>query len=938
MATPIGSKLRFIEPDRIEPFAVIAESFTDLAEILWISALQLAVRSGPGQPVRVGCVDLLNATFTPVPHRLTHNFNFILRPSDGSLLAWDQYGRLLMWDAPDFLTARELIGQPITDAGFMSAAVSSNGQRFGFVGNRGTPSQVHEIGAGNTVIVGSLNQDEVYTSCFNFRGDKLFCGTNQGLLYFPLPGTAPTGLSEGHGSIQYLCRFGLGQLLAISENSGELLLVDAIEGRIIERRQDLRHAARGLAADPFGRFVAICSEASIIDVWDIKDRRIAAVLKTASGGSRSCAFSPDGQMLAAPAPGGGIGLYALFGDPPPQLVELFQQNSRSSQEQATIPPHVHEPEPIDMPKSAVAEPVVSVPGAASDTGTVDTLNYGHYGMALANLVESPETNLPLVIGLLGPWGIGKSFLMDFLLDELRRRAQERTVAAPMVYSVAFDAWYYNTCSAIWPGLVRGVFESVEREAPASWLERFSRGFLRRIRAELIAQIPVVILWLMLLVAVGATVLYVTDLELRGVAQVLSVIGVAGFFEMFRRISEHPFSKKIAELLKREESYGHMDAVMTQVLDDLAFLEERLRKREARILITVDNLDRCDPTKVVEVLQTVNLLLSRRSFIVIIGLDQRITTCAIESYHQGLLKHAAVSGSEYLEKIVQVPFYVPTPSLAEIRHFLRKLLLARSPALNDAEQRLKTKLLGSAASARLATADNEMKAEARERYGLISVSDAEAHLEHLNVSENHRSEAERIETVLNNHDQRTLGTLTFEASTEPAETRIHRDPFAKLRPFSRAEGDALDALAPYMRPVPRHLKRITNIYRLVRDIAEQRHDTAVADDPAAAIRMLLLTGQWPDVAYLMFRSFGADLVSRRVTEGKSAEWPEGDALGYYFRKLRAEGALPMETGDLEVLEGLIASPLGFMSFENFEKVHRYAINFQAPWIFAAGVNN
>jgi predicted KAP-like P-loop ATPase len=71
----------------------------------------------------------------------------------------------------------------------------------------------------------------------------------------------------------------------------------------------------------------------------------------------------------------------------------------------------------------------------------------------------------------------------------------------------------------------------------------------------------------------------------------------------------------------------------QVKEDLSILVELLQQQQPswlqaqplRILVFIDDLDRCRPSKVVEVLEAVNLVLGPSGVTVVVGM---VSSCAI----------------------------------------------------------------------------------------------------------------------------------------------------------------------------------------------------------------------------------------------------------------------------------------------------------------------
>jgi hypothetical protein len=91
----------------------------------------------------------------------------------------------------------------------------------------------------------------------------------------------------------------------------------------------------------------------------------------------------------------------------------------------------------------------------------------------------------------------------------------------------------------------------------------------------------------------------------------------------------------------------------------------------RVFLLIDDLDRCPPNKVVEVLEAVQLLVKTPLFVVLIAMDVRYVTRALEKEYVGVLtRGGAPSGLDYIEKIIQVPYRVRPAPRAATEGFLR----------------------------------------------------------------------------------------------------------------------------------------------------------------------------------------------------------------------------------------------------------------------------
>jgi hypothetical protein len=80
----------------------------------------------------------------------------------------------------------------------------------------------------------------------------------------------------------------------------------------------------------------------------------------------------------------------------------------------------------------------------------------------------------------------------------------------------------------------------------------------------------------------------------------------------------------------------------------------------RIILYIDDLDRCPPDRVVEVLEAVHLLLAFPLFVVIVGVDIRWVQQALRDRYPKQLDcgEGVASAMDYLEKVFQIPFWLP----------------------------------------------------------------------------------------------------------------------------------------------------------------------------------------------------------------------------------------------------------------------------------------
>ena len=134
--------------------------------------------------------------------------------------------------------------------------------------------------------------------------------------------------------------------------------------------------------------------------------------------------------------------------------------------------------------------------------------------------------------------------------------------------------------------------------------------------------------------------------------------------------ERLLSRFVADRAASEE-YGRELGLPTRIRRDLDTLRVYLvdltkasaaSRRADRIVLFIDDLDRCAPGVVVKVLEAVHILLASDLFIVVVGVDVRWLTQALATHHAGqFIGNEVLNPEEFLEKIFQVPFWIPAMS-------------------------------------------------------------------------------------------------------------------------------------------------------------------------------------------------------------------------------------------------------------------------------------
>jgi photosystem II stability/assembly factor-like uncharacterized protein len=311
---------------------------------------------------------------------------------------------------------------------------------------------------------------------------------------------------------------------------------------------------------------------------------------------------------------------------------------------------------------------------------------------LMNFLTNPNTVPPLVISLQAPWGMGKSSMMRMLEANLRNNRAAVTVW--------FNAWHHQKEDQ----LLAYLLETVQRQAVPQWLSRTGVSFrLDLIRVRLFDKVRRDRL-AMVLAAVGFVALRVAMPGLfppEGWGSWLTKVGyiaVAGVFIRLgtafksnpEKLTENAggfLVDTFKEAVRLPSLVGKSD-VRQEFSENLKDVAEALKPQ--RLVIFLDDLDRCQPEQVVQILEAINFLSSVASVFVIVGADYtKVETLVANQFEYLALREAenaqgktGVSSQEldpirlrvgyarnYLKKIVNIRLNLKTPQAENFREMM-----------------------------------------------------------------------------------------------------------------------------------------------------------------------------------------------------------------------------------------------------------------------------
>ena len=254
-------------------------------------------------------------------------------------------------------------------------------------------------------------------------------------------------------------------------------------------------------------------------------------------------------------------------------------------------------------------------GASRDSRP-DGLGFAAYADVLSK--AAMDTEGPFTIGIFGEWGTGKTSLL--------RMIQERVDSDETTVTVWFNAWRYERDEHPIVPLIGTIVQEIERNQ--RFQAKLADGGSRLLRA------------------------------LRAIAYGFSgsaTIGVPG-------LASFDAALVAKEIVDREESLTP-DPLLDRSLYYRAFEDLRHAQlgSDVRIVVLVDDLDRCFPDKAIKLLESIKLVLSQEGFTFILGVARSVIEGYLEHRYREEFGLSGFNGSAYLDKIVQLAFPLPSHS-------------------------------------------------------------------------------------------------------------------------------------------------------------------------------------------------------------------------------------------------------------------------------------
>lgn len=203
-----------------------------------------------------------------------------------------------------------------------------------------------------------------------------------------------------------------------------------------------------------------------------------------------------------------------------------------------------------------------------------------------------KVEAPFTIGIFSKWGFGKTTIMTMIKRKIDNSGN--------IKSVWFNPWKYNEKELIWKALIAELYAVIVKD------KRITIEFLKA--------------------TLENTVNFIGDI-----------------------VNKKEFGTKFFDIFRLEPQFlNQMENTTNKLINEYI-------GKQGRLVIFVDDLDRCLPENAIKVLEAIKLFFDNSKCIFVIGLDKSVVEKGIHIIYD---EKIGMNGIDYLEKIIQLPFNIP----------------------------------------------------------------------------------------------------------------------------------------------------------------------------------------------------------------------------------------------------------------------------------------
>lgn len=280
---------------------------------------------------------------------------------------------------------------------------------------------------------------------------------------------------------------------------------------------------------------------------------------------------------------------------------------------------------------------------------IDLLDFDYLIGLTKDIIMNDELS-PSSIGVYGDWGSGKSSLIEMTLNELESEED--------YLCLKFNGWLFEGYEDAKTALIGTILDEInnKKKPTAEAKEAIERLYKNIDFFKLASK--------------GAK--YGLDFLLTGGISTVADITMQSIVSAVKSkagdISEDDIKGVLSKTLKSDDIRKNLKSFNKD------FSELLNKTKIKRLVVFIDELDRCNPDTILETFEAMRLFLFTQGTSFIIGADERQVMYAVRKKFPEIKGNRIDIGKEYLEKIIQYPVKIPQLGVKEVQFYIMCLLL------------------------------------------------------------------------------------------------------------------------------------------------------------------------------------------------------------------------------------------------------------------------
>ena len=285
---------------------------------------------------------------------------------------------------------------------------------------------------------------------------------------------------------------------------------------------------------------------------------------------------------------------------------------------------------------------------------IDILFYEPYARIIADIAKNEQYN-PLTVGVFGLWGAGKSTLLKLIGEKLK--SQDGIIC------VTINAWMFESYDDAKTAIMEALLQELKEEVPVEETKKKLGKLIKRVD------------WFKLGTKAISTLAPVVASVATGnpLPMLLNVTGSAE--EIGNTVKNAANSiQSLKDEYWKEEDASNDESTINNIRKFREEFSDALKSDDIKnVVVMIDDLDRCRPERIIEILEVIKLFLSVDRTTFIIAADENVIKYSIREKYPPMNGFDVELDKEYIEKIIQLPIYIPELSAKDIQNYLLLLV-------------------------------------------------------------------------------------------------------------------------------------------------------------------------------------------------------------------------------------------------------------------------